>query len=1020
MEEKIKVLILEDLPSDAELAEREVKSVLKNYKTMVADTEQGFIKALENFKPDLIISDYKLPTFDGMKALQITRKKEEYIPFIILTGSMNEETAVECMKAGADDYVIKEHIKRLGPSIINALDKKKIMQERKQAEEALRKSEMKFRNLSESTLMGIALYQNDYWIYANPAAEEISGYTFDELKQMKFWEFTAPEYVDLIKERGRARQKGKLVPSGYEFKIITKQGKEKWVLLTGNTTELKSGKAGLITVLDITERKWAEEALKTSLQQIEMINANTPNIIWKSDIDKQGNFINTYISEVVDEFLALPKGTINNSWDKYFSYIIPDYLPQINELFKKAIANPGQLFTFSYEVKKADGKKAWFTSSGRIRVENDKLTVYGSTADITERKQAETELTKLSTAVTQSPSIIIITDTEGNLQYGNPKFTEITGYSLEEAIGQNPSILKSGYLPDKMYKELWETISSGKTWRGEFHNKKKNGELYWEMASVSPVFDEQGNIINYIKVAEDITERKQAEDNFRHSIDESPLGIRIVSQAGKTIYVNKALLDIYEYSSLDEFNNTKAIDRYTGKSYQEHQERKKIRQEGGDISDYEISIRRKNGAIRHIKVWRKEVIWNREKHFQVINQDITELKRLTTDLILAKEKAEESDRLKTAFLNNMSHEIRTPLNGITGFISLLQDSEIDDEEKQEYFDIIKKSSDRLIATVTDIINISRIEAGEVKVSKAEVSINEILDEQYKFFYHEAQSKGLELIYKPTVSDNESRIVTDKYKLEGIMTNLIKNAIKFTDSGNIKFGYTIKTRGEKDIVEFYVKDTGIGIPENRIDAIFNHFEQADITDTRAFQGLGLGLAIAKSYVEMLGGKIGVKSKEGEGSTFTFTIPYTKPLEEKNDAKENLKKEPQIDLSHLSVIIAEDDETSRMFLEIILKKQFKHITFTTTGKETIEKLRKNPDTDIILMDIKMPDMSGYDATREIRKFNQDVIIIAQTAHGLSGDREKALEAGCNDHISKPIKKEILFEKIRACLDKKGIKR
>ncbi|NPD87064.1 PAS domain S-box protein, partial [Lentimicrobium sp. L6] len=255
----------------------------------------------------------------------------------------------------------------------------------------------------------------------------------------------------------------------------------------------------------------------------------------------------------------------------------------------------------------------------------------------------------------QSPSVIAITDTKGNLEYVNPQFTESTGYSTEEAIEQNPRVLKSGEQSEEFYKELWETISSGNTWRGEFHNKKKNGELFWEIASVSPIFDEQGKIVNYIKVAEDITERKQAEDNFRHSIDESPLGIRIVNQKGKTIYVNKALLDIYEFSTPDEFHKTKVIDRYTEQSYQKHQERKTIRQTGGDVYDYEKSILRKNGEIRHLRVWRKEVIWNREKHFQVINQDVTELKLLNTDLILAKEKAEESNRLKTAFLNNMSH-----------------------------------------------------------------------------------------------------------------------------------------------------------------------------------------------------------------------------------------------------------------------------------------------------------------------------------------------------------------------------
>ena len=863
MKENIKVLILEDLSSDAELAERELKTVLNNYKTVVVDTEQDFIKALENVKPDLIISDYKLPTFDGMKALQITRKKEEYIPFIILTGSMNEETAVECMKAGADDYVIKEHIKRLGSSIINALDKKRIRQERKQAEEALRESEMKFRNLAESTLTGIGMYQNDHWIYVNPAAEKITGYTFDELKQMKFWEFVAPEYVNIIKERGKARQQGKPATSGYEFKIITKQGTEKWVILTGNTVELTSGKAGLISIDDITKRKQTEDKLIKSEERFRKMFKNHGAIMFLIDPES---------GQIVDA---------NHAAQVFYGYSHQELcalkIHDINQLSKvevdKEIQNIKNKLrnTFILPHKLKNGQiRTVEVRSTPIEINNKKI-LFSIIQDITERKQAEAELTKLSTAVTQSPSIIAITDTDGKLEYVNPKFTKITGYSQEELIGQNLRILKSEEHSDKMYKELWETISSGKTWRGEFHNKKKSGELYWEMAYISPIFDAKGKIINYLKDSEDITERKQAEENFKHSIDDSPLGIRIVTQNGKTIYVNKVLLDIYEYSSPDEFLNTKVIDRYTEKSYQEHLERKKIRQAGGDVSDYEISIRRKNGEIRHIQVWRKAVIWNREKHFQVINQDITELKRLTTDLIRAKEKAEESDRLKSAFLANMSHEIRTPMNGILGFTRLLKKPQLTGDEKYEFIQFIEKSGKRMLNTINNIMDISKIEASQVKVVKSEILIDNLLKEHHKLFYNEAKSKGLDLIYKSSLNHSKARIITDKHKLEGILNNLLNNAIKFTNSGSITFGFSLKN---KNFVEFYVKDTGIGIPANRMEAIFNRFEQADLSDTRVFEGSGLGLAISKSYVKMLGGEIGVRSKEGSGSTFTFTIPYQK--------------------------------------------------------------------------------------------------------------------------------------------------
>ena len=409
------------------------------------------------------------------------------------------------------------------------------------------------------------------------------------------------------------------------------------------------------------------------------------------------------------------------------------------------------------------------------------------------------------------------------------------------------------------------------------------------------------------------------------------------------------------------------------------------------------------------------------KMLEIISHQISlSLERLNAeeDIKLAKEKAEESDRLKSAFLANMSHEIRTPMNGILGFTGLLKEPQLTGDEKEKFIQVIERNGKRMLNTINDIIDISKIEAGQVKISNSEVSVNRLLDEQFNFYQREIKSKGLELNYRPSLTDSESRIITDPHKLEGILTNLLKNAIKYTETGEITFGCRLKDKADGKFIEFYVKDTGIGVPANRAEAIFNRFEQADIEDKGVYEGSGLGLAIAKSYVEMLGGEIGVSSKEGSGSTFTFSIPYNKQNLKDSAATQNKEEESGVSLKNLSVIVAEDDETSRMFFEIILKNHVKRITYTITGKETIEKFRENPDTDIILMDIKMPDMNGYDATREIRKFNKDVIIIAQTAHGLAGDKDKALEAGCDDYIAKPIQKELLFEKIRACLDKKSI--
>jgi PAS domain S-box-containing protein len=514
----------------------------------------------------------------------------------------------------------------------------------------------------------------------------------------------------------------------------------------------------------------------------------------------------------------------------------------------------------------------------------------------------------------------------------------------------------------------------------------------------------------------------QSEENFRQSISESPLGIRIVSVNGDTVYVNKTFLDIYEFHDLEEFTHTPAIDRYTTESYVQHQQRKETRKSGEDLHDYDLSIVRKNGDIRHVKVSRKEVLWNGIKHYQVINQDITEQKKLNIELIAAKEKAEESERLKSAFLANMSHEIRTPMNGILGFAGLLKEPNLTGEEQQEYIAIIEKSGARMLNIINDIVDISKIESGLMEVHLKESNINEQIEYIYSFFKHEVESKGMNLRYKSNLPSAESIIITDREKLFAILTNLVKNAIKFSFGGSIELGYTIvETHGSASLnnssaslhqagsrqLQFFVKDTGIGIPKDRLKAIFDRFVQADISDKRAFQGAGLGLSISKAYVEMLGGKIWSESEEGKGSTFYFTIPYKMNKEEQKVIKNTSPITGGANqIKPLKILIAEDDEGSAMLIAIAVKTFGKEVLYAKTGVEAIEVCRNNPDIDLVLMDIKMPVMDGYEATREIRKFNTDMVIIAQTAYALIGDREKTIEAGCNNYISKPIIKDQLM--------------
>jgi PAS domain S-box len=513
---------------------------------------------------------------------------------------------------------------------------------------------------------------------------------------------------------------------------------------------------------------------------------------------------------------------------------------------------------------------------------------------------------------------------------------------------------------------------------------------------------------------DDISERKKVEDALHESEEKyskaflsSPYLIAITSLIdGKFIEVNDAFTSMSGFTREEALVNT-GVGLNIWVDIEDREWVMSTLLDGKDVTGKEFLFKKKNGEII-MGLFSAKIIKLNNK-FCVITSinDITKLKQAEIELIKAKVKAEESDRLKSAFLANMSHEVRTPMNGILGFTQLLKEPNLTNEEQQDYIRTIELCGERMQNTLNDILDFSKIESGLTKVANKESNINGQIEFIYKFFKPEVERKGLPFLIKTSLSSKEAVIKTDIEKIQTILTNLIKNAIKFTNEGSIEFGY--ERKGE--YLEFFVKDTGVGIPQKQQQIIFERFRQGSESFDRMYEGSGLGLSISKSYVEMLGGKIWVESEERKGSIFYFTIPYNAVSEEKSAIENDVsEKDKEVQLKKLKILVAEDDEISVSLLTRTLQKISKEVLHAKTGLEAVLACRKYPDLDLVLMDIKMPDMDGYEATRQIRQFNKDVIIIAQTAFVLSNDSEKAIEAGCNDYITKPIKMTLLFELIK----------
>ncbi len=899
--------------------------------------------------------------------------------------------------------------------------------EKKTSEIALRNSERKLRNITEhSTNLFYQHNTNHQLTHLSPQVKDILGYTVEEA--MVNWTELVTD--NPINEEGflkteKALKTGEVQPP-YELEVRHKSGKKVWVEIR-EAPLLENGKVtGIVGALvDITERKIAEDAVRKSEEKFKSLYKSMDDVIIIHDkngniLDVNNSAVNAYgysyneLVSMTPAQLDTPNQAIN----------VPK---RIKEVYDKGFAH------FETTHQKKNGEIIYYDVNTRLVDYEGNQSVMAVCRNITEKKEIEFALKQSEEQyrrLFETANVGIgISTLNGNILAANKAMTMIFGYKNEELLQID---IQDLYLDLKDRKELIEEVNrTGEVQNIQIQMKPKKAKKLWVHISVK-AFDLKKDD-RLLFVISDITREKEAElalfnqiEKFRTYIETSPVPVFIANEKAQYEYVNEAacLMLGYTFEELTKMKIPGVVE------YGENQDKlknfKKL-QETGFIKGLEVSLKNKSGKIidvnlsavklsnnqsiafctdvTQLKNYERKLKESNEEYLALneeLEENIKRIQKINNELKLAKEKAEESDRLKSAFLANMSHEIRTPLNGILGFSALLRKKGISKESHERYSTIIESSGKRLLSVVNDIFDISLIEADQLKMENVDFELNDLVEEIFTF-YKTVQKEKLNIIDLKLTNRYEQKVMlfTDKYRVHQVFKNLLDNAFKFTKEGSIEFGYlSVKD----DEVTCFVKDTGIGIPKEYLETVFNAFRQVDDSITRDYEGAGLGLSISHGLVKRMGGRIWVKSEKDKGSIFYFTLPL-------KTSKKIMKKEEKIKqgktlLKNKMILIVEDDLVSFEFLKIFLENLGGGgIIQSSNGEDAINIIKTNK-IDIIFMDIRLPDIDGYETTRRIRKFDKKVKIIAQTAYTMQNDREKSSNAGCDDYLTKPLKEKELM--------------
>jgi PAS domain S-box-containing protein len=904
--------------------------------------------------------------------------------------------------------------------------------DKKESELALIESEEKFKTLSESAPMAVMMFQDNKWIYVNPMAEKITEYNALELLEMNFWDIVHPDFKEIVKARGKARQGRKDAVYNYEFIIITKSGTEKWVSLYGATTKFTDRDAGILSILDITDMKIAELAIKDSEQKLRNITENSTNLFYQHAVDQTL----TYLSPQVKEILGY---SVDEAMVRWTDLTTDNPLNEKGlKITEKAIKTGVAQSPFELELRHKSGKKVWVEVREAPLIENGKaIAIVGAIVDITDRKIAEFELKDSEERyrrLFESTNVGIgISTLSGDIIDANSALEKIFKFPKKEMLNLK---IQSLYQDINDRKFLLKNIKD----KGEIQNfqiqmRTKSRKIIWVHISAQKFSLKYTDRLLF--VVSDITKEKNAEfevlkyeKRFRTYIESSPIAIFIVNEKGKYEYVNKAVEKLLGYDLSDIYNMSIPDIKIVTGNEDVLDDFKELKQ-NGLITGNEVKYRAKDGTIidviidavklsknqflafctdvSKLKTAEKEIKEKNEEYLSLneeMQEYILKFQELNKELHFAKQKAEESDKLKSAFLANMSHELRTPLNGILGFATLMRKSDLHKELMLRYSKIIENSGKRLLNVVNDLFDISLIHSDQLKIEKDEFNVNELLDEIFVFYKTIKKDTVEELAFNLIKhSDQELILLNDKFRLHQIFKNLLDNAFKFTKKGFIEFGYMPIINNH---LTFYVKDSGIGIPEEFLKTIFTSFKQVDDSITRDYDGAGLGLAICSGVIERMGGEIWLESEPAKGTSFYFKLPINKKL----IAKTKLVHTNKSLLRDKFILVVEDDDVSYEFLKFFLEDYGANdIVQLRSGENAIEFDKKN-NLDLIFMDIRLLGIDGYETTKQIRKNNKKVKIIAQTAYTLQNDREKSILAGCDEYVTKPINEIELVKIIKRC--------